>query len=217
MNFDADGISWHIKEITDSIRELFADQVEKPEDLSSYSWRRWAPSVAHLLKFDPQQLSALGDWQDKKEIPTQAAMPLHYSGVRYIQSVKAKHAVFAHLRWLRGVGSDSPICCRGGPVQEHRGSGTGSAPRSADFMVHAFDSGRYSGQVPADDGSENESCAGETTKQWHTCGEIDAGGLEWTDHVGVHERRIAALRCLSGRPLREGPQLSAKGSTNVRQ
>ena len=95
MNFDANGTSWHIKEITDSIRELFADQVEKPEDLSSYSWRRWAPSAAHLLKFDPQQLSALGDWQDKKEVPTQAAMALHYSGVRYIQSVKAKHAVLS--------------------------------------------------------------------------------------------------------------------------
>lgn len=102
MCFDATGTAWHFKEVTDSIRELFAGQVEQPEDLTSYSWRRWAPSVAHLLKFDPQQLAALGDWQDRKDVPEQAAMPLHYSGVRYTQSVKAKHAVLSTLPFFGG-------------------------------------------------------------------------------------------------------------------
>ena len=50
-------------------------------------------------------MAALGDWQDRKEIPEQAAMPLHYSGVRYTQSLKAKHTVLGAASLFGGFES----------------------------------------------------------------------------------------------------------------
>ena len=100
--FDPVGTPWHFKEITEATRELFADQVERPGDLTSYSWRRWGPSVAHLLAFTPERLAALGDWQDRKHVSAETNMPLHYSGVRYTQSLKAKHAVLGAMSFFGG-------------------------------------------------------------------------------------------------------------------
>ena len=76
--------------------------MERPGDLTSYSWRRWGPSVAHLLAFTPERLAALGDWQDRKHVSAETNMPLHYSGVRYTQSLKAKHAVLGAMSFFGG-------------------------------------------------------------------------------------------------------------------
>eukprot|EP00434_Breviolum_minutum_P003606 symbB.v1.2.003175.t1/scaffold173.1/size339812/18 len=84
--FDEAGTPWHMREITLIAREIFVGQVEHPQTLTSYSWRRWAPSMGQVLGFDPLQLASLSDWQDKTSVPENASMPLHYSGARWTGS-----------------------------------------------------------------------------------------------------------------------------------
>lgn len=67
---------------------LFHQELESTEELTSYSWRRLFPTVAHLLKLPPEASLALGDWQDKAQ--DRNSMPLHYSSVRYLESLKVK-------------------------------------------------------------------------------------------------------------------------------
>ncbi|CAE7506066.1 clpC, partial [Symbiodinium sp. CCMP2456] len=74
-------------------QEVFSG-MEPP--VTTYSWRRVAPSVGTLLQLDELSMLALGDWQDKGKIrETGAAMPLHYSGTRYAASVRVKHLVLS--------------------------------------------------------------------------------------------------------------------------
>ena len=103
--FDLEGKPWHMREITLIAREIFVGQIENPETLTSYSWRRWAPSMGQALGFDPQQLASLSDWQDKTAVPENAAMPLHYSGARYALSMKSKYSVLAAVSVLGGYES----------------------------------------------------------------------------------------------------------------
>ena len=42
----------------------------------------------------------MGDWQDKLA-EQRSAMPVHYSGLRYIKSVRVKHLVWAYMGELR--------------------------------------------------------------------------------------------------------------------
>ena len=107
--FDEAGTPWHMREITLIAREIFVGQVERPQTLTSYSWRRWAPSMGQVLGFDPQQLSSLSDWQDKTSVPENASMPLHYSGARYALSMKSKHAIIAATPTLGGYESGELI------------------------------------------------------------------------------------------------------------
>ena len=103
--FDEDGTPWHMREITLIAREIFVGQVEHPQTLTSYSWRRWAPSMGQVLGFDPLQLASLSDWQDKTSVPENASMPLHYSGARYALSMKSKQAIIAAAPTLGGYES----------------------------------------------------------------------------------------------------------------
>ena len=103
--FDVEGKPWHMREITLIAREIFVGQIEHPETLTSYSWRRWAPSMGQALGFDPQQLASLSDWQDKTSVPENAAMPLHYSGARYALSLKSKYSVLSAVPVLGGYES----------------------------------------------------------------------------------------------------------------
>ena len=59
---------------------VFRDMIENHHDLTSYSWRRLAPSMATLMNLSQTELLALGDWQDKT--PVRASMPLHYASCR---------------------------------------------------------------------------------------------------------------------------------------
>lgn len=64
---------------------------------TGWPWgQRWMKCYSRLGA-DVQQT-----WQDKKQVPDQAAMPLHYSGVRCTQSLKAKHAILGALPVLGG-------------------------------------------------------------------------------------------------------------------
>ena len=76
---------------TQLAQEHFSLEVSNPADLTTYSWRRWAPTFGHALEFTPTEMSSLSDWQTKGDTPRDATMPLHYSSNRYTQSVKMKH------------------------------------------------------------------------------------------------------------------------------
>ena len=77
----------------------------RPRSICSKAWlsrsgtppptfRRLAPTMGHMLRLDPEELVALGDWQEKSEVAaSKAAMPLHYSAARYAQSMRGKHRV----------------------------------------------------------------------------------------------------------------------------
>ena len=62
-------------------------------DLTTSSWRRMAPSLAHYLRMSDTELMALSDWQEKVlngKVLQVPAMPMHYSSQRYEQSVRTK-------------------------------------------------------------------------------------------------------------------------------
>ena len=91
--FDAEGTAYTLKYVNELNREAFEHLVQNTEDLSSYSWRRAAPTVGTLLKLSPLELCSLGDWADKSQIPKEATMPMHYSAARYEHSLRTKHLV----------------------------------------------------------------------------------------------------------------------------
>ncbi|CAE7326591.1 clpC, partial [Symbiodinium sp. CCMP2456] len=91
--FDPAGRPWQLRQVTMLTQEVFSG-MEPP--VTTYSWRRVAPSVGTLLQLDELSMLALGDWQDKGRIrETGAAMPLRYSGTRYAASVRVKHLVLS--------------------------------------------------------------------------------------------------------------------------
>ncbi|CAE7417062.1 clpC [Symbiodinium sp. CCMP2592] len=98
--FDARGFSWSLRESTLAVQAAFTDVVANPEELTSYSWRRLGPSVAMLAQLSPGESNALGDWQDRVS-DQRSAMPVHYSGLRYKESVRVKHLVWAYMGELR--------------------------------------------------------------------------------------------------------------------
>ena len=91
--FDAEGTAYTLKYVNELNREVFEHLVQNTEDLSSYSWRRAAPTLGTLLKLSPLELCSLGDWADKSQIPKEATMPMHYSAARYEHSLRTKHLV----------------------------------------------------------------------------------------------------------------------------
>ena len=59
-----------------SAQAVFAKSLDNPAEM--------------LVQLSPTELNALGDWQDR--VPDQrAAMPVHYSGLRYKESLRVKH------------------------------------------------------------------------------------------------------------------------------
>ena len=91
--FDSAGHPWQFRQVTLLAQEVFSG-LEPP--VSTYSWRRVAPSVGTLLGLDDTSLLALGDWTDKSKVQSsKASMPIHYSGTRYSLSVRVKHLTLA--------------------------------------------------------------------------------------------------------------------------
>ena len=95
--FDKKGQPWPLQTVNTTMREIFTEAVDSPELLSSYSWRRMPSTAAHTMKLSPLDMAALGDWVNKKDLPEESRMPLHYSGARYGQSMRAKHFVLHAL------------------------------------------------------------------------------------------------------------------------
>ena len=51
--FDRTGCAWPLQEVTLITREVFVGQIEQPDTLTSYSWRRLASTVGHMLNWQP--------------------------------------------------------------------------------------------------------------------------------------------------------------------
>ena len=83
--------------ITSAIRRIMSDHVQDPDSLTSYSARRVLPTLASLVGLEPTETQALSDWQLKPP-EGQSLMPLRYSAVRYLLSVKIKLQLAGALR-----------------------------------------------------------------------------------------------------------------------
>ena len=108
--FDSHGVAWDLTEVHRQARICFRNQVETPELMTSYSWRRLMPTVGHLLQFQPASLAALGDWQEKKDEEPSTKMALRYSSARYQESTRVKHLTLAALSQLQGFEAWEMIC-----------------------------------------------------------------------------------------------------------
>ncbi len=98
--FDNNGEPWAMSEIIAQAQIQFKDHVPDATALTTYSFRRWGPTLGQLLKLSPVELNALGDWQNKGEAPKAAAMPLHYSAAKYTESVRVKRLVLGSLHFV---------------------------------------------------------------------------------------------------------------------
>ena len=78
--FDSLGQPWPLNDVTQTARSIFAEAVSTPEEMKSYSWRRMPSTAAHTMGLSPLDLSALGDWVNKRDLPQESKMPMHYSG-----------------------------------------------------------------------------------------------------------------------------------------
>ena len=64
-------------------QELLKGSVEPVEGITSYSWRRVAPSLEVILGWDEATLLPRRDWQDKGQMRSSTtAMPLHAAPLR---------------------------------------------------------------------------------------------------------------------------------------
>ena len=99
--FHPDGQAWSLSEVQTVTQSCFAGKVEGASTMTSYSWRRLAPTVGHLVHLDPKHLSALGDWQDRSEQGHDNKMALHYSSAKYGESLRAKAMVLGAMSQLQ--------------------------------------------------------------------------------------------------------------------
>ncbi|CAJ1425386.1 unnamed protein product, partial [Effrenium voratum] len=83
------------------LRAEFNSYLEDADALSTYSFRRVAPTLGSLLKFSGTELCALGDWQDRSQLGEESRMPMHYSGARYLLSFKQKFVALGALKTLQ--------------------------------------------------------------------------------------------------------------------
>ena len=83
-----------ILEVQETMQQEMSVFLDNPEDLTTYSWRRLAPTVAQLLDCRPEEMAALGDWQAKSEQPEVGAMAFHYSSAKYAASIKVKSLIW---------------------------------------------------------------------------------------------------------------------------
>ena len=96
--------------------------MEPIKNVTSYSFRRLAPTLGHMLHLEPEEMVALGGWQEKSEVASsKAAMPLHERAARCTQSMRGKHRVLqivGQLATYPGLG-----------VGARRGSSSGRCQR----------------------------------------------------------------------------------------
>ena len=151
--FDGQGIPWAIREVTQIAREVFHGHIDTVEWLTTYSWRRWGSTVAHTLKLSDSELSALGDWQNQKDLPQEARMPLHYSGARYTQSQRVKHLVVAAAKELAGFESWEMV------TEEAAGQAREDGKRAVDKALHQDRSVLWSMPISRDEARERFTLA----------------------------------------------------------
>jgi hypothetical protein len=77
-------------EVQETMQSEMAVLLDNPEEITTYSWRRMAPTLAQLLECRPEEMAALGDWQNKSDQPDVGQMAFHYSSAKYAASIKIK-------------------------------------------------------------------------------------------------------------------------------
>lgn len=92
--FSDEGRPWTILEAQESMQNEMAVLLDNPEEITTYSWRRMAPTLAQLLECRPEEMAALGDWQNKGDQPDVGQMAFHYSSAKYAASIKIKSFVW---------------------------------------------------------------------------------------------------------------------------
>ena len=65
MAFDGEGIPYPISEVQKKAQLLFENHVDDARNITTYTWRRVAPTVGLLSTFTDLELNALGDWTDE--------------------------------------------------------------------------------------------------------------------------------------------------------
>ena len=93
MTFDGEGIPYPISEVQKKAQLLFENHVDDARNITTYRWRRVAPTVGLLSTFTDLELNALGDWTD--EVKSSAKMPAHYAGSKEAMSTRMKHMAYA--------------------------------------------------------------------------------------------------------------------------
>ena len=91
------GDHFSIQECQVTVQEIFRGCIDQEADLTTYSWRRLFPTIAHLCNFPGRELVALSDWTDKTALTPEERMPVHYNGARQLMSLKVKHRCLAIL------------------------------------------------------------------------------------------------------------------------
>ena len=91
------GDHFSIQECQVTAQEIFRGCIDQEAALTTYSWRRLFPTIAHLCNFPGRELVALSDWTDKSALTPEERMPVHYSGARQLMSLKVKHRCLAIL------------------------------------------------------------------------------------------------------------------------
>ena len=93
--FFDEGRPWTILEVQETMQSEMAVLLDNPEEITTYScWRRMAPTLAQLLECRPEEMAALGDWQNKSDQPDVGQMAFHYSSAKYAASIKIKSLVW---------------------------------------------------------------------------------------------------------------------------
>ena len=92
--FSDGGRPWTILEVQETMQNEMAVFLDNPEEITTYSWRRMAPTLAQLLECRPEEMAALGDWQNKGDQPDVGQMAFHYSSAKYAASIKIKSLVW---------------------------------------------------------------------------------------------------------------------------
>ena len=92
--FSDEGRPWTILEVQETMQSEMAVLLDNPEEITTYSWRRMAPTLAQLLGCRPEEMAAFGDWQNKSDQPDVGQMAFHYSSAKYAASIKIESLVW---------------------------------------------------------------------------------------------------------------------------
>ena len=80
--FSDEGRPWTILEVQETMQSEMAVFLDNPEEITTHSWRCMAPTLAQL-ECRPEEMAALGDWQNKSDQPDVSdGLPLLVSEVR---------------------------------------------------------------------------------------------------------------------------------------
>ena len=85
------GHSWCRCDTQKACQQSFHGEIKRAEHLTTSSWRRFGPTLALLLQWEPRVLFALGDWTD--EVGQNTAH--RYTASKCTLSLRAKHTVLS--------------------------------------------------------------------------------------------------------------------------